>query len=118
MKFNFAVVIPMANEKEDFHPFVSSLIQVLNMLECGKIYFIVDNVSKDNTLELCEKLSLTDKRFVTVWAPECKNVVDAYIKGYKTALLNRHNFIIEMDAGLSHDPKALPMFFKSIKRGK
>ena len=86
MKFNFAVVIPMANEEADFHPFVASLIEVLNMLECGKVYFIVDKVSKDNTLELCNSLSKTDDRFVTVWSPENKNVVDAYIKGYKKRL--------------------------------
>lgn len=33
MKFDFAVVIPMANEQEDFHPFVASLADVLNLLE-------------------------------------------------------------------------------------
>lgn len=117
MKFDFAVVVPMANEQEDFHPFVSSLIEILNMLECGKVYFIVDNVSKDNTLELCKGLSATDNRFVTVWAPENKNVVDAYLKGYKEALKNKHEIIIEMDAGLSHDPKALPMFLRVLKEG-
>ncbi len=56
MNFNFAVVIPMANEQEDFHPFVASLTEVLNMLECGKVYFVIDKVSKDNTLELCNNL--------------------------------------------------------------
>lgn len=117
MKFNFAVVIPMANEQEDFHPFISSLTGVLNMLECGKVYFVVDKVSKDNTLELCKNLSTADNRFITVWAPENKNVVDAYIKGYKEALKNKHEIIIEMDAGLSHDPKALPMFLKILNEG-
>lgn len=61
---NFAVVVPMANEQENFHPFVSSLIEVLNMLKSGKVYFVVDNVSKDNTLELCKSLSTTDSRFI------------------------------------------------------
>ncbi len=117
MKFNFAVVIPMANEQEDFHPFISSLTEVLNLLECGKVYFVVDTVSKDNTLELCKNLATTDSRFVTIWAPENKNVVDAYINGYKEALKNKHEFIIEMDAGLSHDPKALPMFLRVLNEG-
>ena len=95
MYFNFAVIISMANEQEDFHPFVSSLTEVLNMLECGKVYFVVDNVSKDNTLELCKSLSLKDKRFVTVWAPKNKNVVDAYINGHRKALKHKHDIIIE-----------------------
>ncbi len=117
MKFNFAVVIPMANEQKDFHPFVTSLTEVLNMLECGKVYFVVDKVSKDSTLELCNEISTIDNRFITVWAPENKNVVDAYIKGYKAALKNGHEIIIEMDAGLSHDPKALPMFLRVLNEG-
>jgi dolichol-phosphate mannosyltransferase len=117
MKYDFAVIVPMANEEDDFNQFVASLISVLNMLECGKIYFIVDNVSKDQTLSLCNELSLIDNRFVTVFAPENKNVVDAYIRGYKEALKNKHEIIIEMDAGLSHDPKALPMFLRVLNEG-
>jgi dolichol-phosphate mannosyltransferase len=117
MKFNFAVVIPMANEEDDFLPFVTSLTDVLNMLECGAVYFVIDTVSKDKTLELCQKLSAIDTRFVTIWAPENKNVVDAYIRGYKEALKKNHEFIIEMDAGLSHDPKALPMFLRVLNEG-
>jgi dolichol-phosphate mannosyltransferase len=117
MKYNFAVVIPMANEQEDFYPFVSSLSEVLNFLECGKVYFVIDKISKDRTLELCKGLSNADDRFVTVWAPENRNVVDAYINGYKEALRNKHEFIIEMDAGLSHDPNALPMFLRVLNEG-
>jgi dolichol-phosphate mannosyltransferase len=117
MECNFAVVIPMANESEDFIPFVTSLTDVLDELGCGRVYFVVDSVSEDNTLELCEKLSVNDNRFNVVWSPENKNVVDAYLRGYKEALKNKHEFIIEMDAGLSHNPKALPMFLKVLKDG-
>ncbi|MDU8885489.1 glycosyltransferase [Yeosuana sp. MJ-SS3] len=117
MKFDFAVIIPMANESNDFEPFVSSLKAVLNKLKCGCIYFIIDTISKDNTLELCQDLSSKDQRFTTIWAPENNNVVDAYMRGYKEALSNNHQFIIEMDAGLSHDPRALPMFLRVLNEG-
>lgn len=117
MKINFAVVIPMANEEWDFYPFITSLVDVLNMLECGKVYFIVDKASKDNTRGLCNNLSLADERFETIWAPENKNVVDAYIRGYREAFKNKHEFVIEMDAGLSHDPRALPMFLRVLNEG-
>ena len=117
MKYNFAVIIPMANESIDFEPFVNSLTEVLNIMECGSIYLIIDKVSKDNTLELCNDLTLRDKRFITIWAPENKNVVDAYMRGYREALANNHKFIIEMDAGLSHDPRALPMFLRVLNEG-
>lgn len=114
---DFAVVVPMANESKDFAAFVASLTRVLDTLKCGKVYFVVDTVSTDNTLALCNTLSATDSRFTTVWAPENKNVVDAYMSGYKAALKNKHEFIIEMDAGLSHDPTTLPLFLKTLQEG-
>jgi dolichol-phosphate mannosyltransferase len=117
MIFNFGVIIPMANEQENFNEFINSLTQVLNQLNCGKVYFIIDNVSTDDTLKMSKVLSSQDDRFVTVWAPENKNVVDAYLRGYEEALNNGHDIIIEMDAGLSHDPKALPMFLRVLNEG-
>lgn len=117
MKSNFGVVIPMANESADFDKFVSALQNTLDWIGSGSIYFIVDKVSKDNTLELCQNLSEKDDRFHVIWAPENKNVVDAYLRGYREALKNGHDIIIEMDAGLSHDPRALPMFLRVLNEG-
>jgi len=33
----------------------------------------------------------------TIWAPENKSIVDAYIRGYREALKNKHDYMIEMD---------------------
>jgi dolichol-phosphate mannosyltransferase len=117
MAANFAIVIPMANEANNFYPFISSLCAVLDVLEAGKVYLVVDTVSKDNTLDLCKNLSDKDNRFITVWSPDNKNVVDAYLAGYKEAIHNKHEFIIEMDAGGSHDPKVLPAILQVLTEG-
>lgn len=114
---NWAIVVPMANEEMDFHPFISSLSDVLTRINSGTVYLIVDKVSTDNTLNLCRNLSEKDNRFITIWAPENKNVVDAYMRGYHEAYKNKHDIIIEMDAGLSHDPRALPMFLRVLNEG-
>jgi dolichol-phosphate mannosyltransferase len=107
----------MANEETDFHPFINALKQKLDELPNGKVYLIVDKVSKDNTLALCQKLSVDDNRFNCVWAPENKSVVDAYIRGYREALKSDAEYIIEMDAGLSHDPESLNDFLKYLSEG-
>jgi len=117
MGVTYAVVIPMANEEKEFYPFVNELLSVLDRQPSGAVYAIVDMVSKDKTLELCQELSLRDPRFKTIWAPENKNVVDAYLRGYREALKYSHDFIIEMDAGCSHDPRALPMFLRVLNEG-
>lgn len=114
---NFALVIPMANEEKEFELFANEIAIVLNRLNSGTVYFVVDNESKDRTLESCRILSDRDKRFITVWAPENRNVVDAYLRGYREALNNGHDLIIEMDAGLSHDPRAIPLFLRTLNEG-
>ncbi|WP_198419529.1 glycosyltransferase [Geomonas oryzae] len=114
---NWAVIVPMANEEPDFEIFTVELVKILDQLASGAVYFIVDQVSKDRTLQLCRELSQKDGRFITVWAPETRNVVDAYLRGYQEAFRAGHEFIIEMDAGLSHDPRAIPIFLDAFGRG-
>lgn len=114
---NWAIVVPMANEEEDFKPFIKMVDLVINTLKPGNVYFIIDKATKDRTLELCQELSARDPRYVTIWAPENRNVVDAYVKGLKVAYEAGHEIIIEMDAGLSHDPRAIPMFLRVLNEG-
>jgi len=113
----FAVIVPMANEEKDFHRFTDALKKVLNELKSGNVYLIIDNASKDQTLHFAEKLAKDDSRFVAIWAPENRHVADAYIRGYKDALNKGHQIIIEMDAGMSHDPSFLPAFLKAFDEG-
>lgn len=114
---NWALVVPMANEEKEFAPFLAAVTDVLNKLECGMVYFIVDLASKDSTLELCQSAAAHDPRVVTIWAPESKHLVDAYLRGLRVAYQNGHRLIIEMDAGLSHDPYAIPMFLRVLNEG-
>jgi dolichol-phosphate mannosyltransferase len=117
MPTNFAVVTPLANESRDFEPFVHAVSAVFNRLGSGVCYLVIDQASKDNTLELSQELSRRDPRFVTIWAPENRNVVQAYMVGYRAAFNAGHEFVIEMDAGLSHDPAAIPLFLNTLKGG-
>lgn len=44
MLFSYAVIIPMANEENDFESFVSILKDELDRTGSGSVYFIVDKV--------------------------------------------------------------------------
>lgn len=114
---DLAIVVPMANEAGDFEPFISELAAVLDSLGCGTVYFVIDNVSKDSTLALCQALSARDPRFVTIFAPENRHVVDAYIRGLAEACRAGYRYIIEMDAGMSHDPNDIPNFLEALTQG-
>lgn len=113
----FAVVVPMANEEIEFTPFITELTAVLDNLGGGSVYLVVDNVSQDRTLELCRALSEKDPRYRTIFAPGNRHVIDAYVRGLAEAYRAGHEYIIEMDAGMSHDPKAIPAFLEKLREG-
>lgn len=50
MKNDFAVIIPMANEADDFEPFITVLTETLDSLACGTIYFITGRQTLQNHL--------------------------------------------------------------------
>lgn len=114
---DFAVVVPMANEENEFEPFIRELTGTLDSLGCGTVYLVVDNVSHDGTRTLCQALADRDSRFKAVFAPENRNVIDAYMRGFSEAHKAGHTYIIEMDAGMSHDPKSIPAFLDALESG-
>jgi len=114
---SWAVVIPLANEEAELPEFAGVLRGVLDQIGGGTAYLVVDRVSKDRTLECCRELGRLDPRLITLWIPENRNVVDAYVNGFRAALKGGHEIIIEMDGGLSHDPRAIPVFLRALHGG-
>jgi dolichol-phosphate mannosyltransferase len=114
---NWAVETPRANAETDLPEFSRALRAVMDEMGGGCAYFIVDRVSRDRTLECCQELGVLDPRLITKWIPENRNIVDAYINGFREALKDGHEIIIEMDGGLSHDPRAIPAFLRALNEG-
>lgn len=113
----FSICIPMANEADSFDTFIDSLTRVIDDYPDASVYLVVDNASTDNTPELCKALQERDSRYHYVWAPENKNVVDAYLRGFREAMVGKPDFIVEMDGGGSHDPRALHAFVRAMTEG-
>lgn len=113
----FAICIPMANEEQDFDSFITPLKKVLANFPNVAVYMVVDNASKDRTPQLCEQLQAEDPRFRYIWAPENRNVVDAYLRGFKEAMKEKPEFILEMDGGGSHNPRVIPAFVRAMTEG-
>lgn len=114
---HFAICIPMANEERDFDAFITPLCNVLARYPKAEVYLVVDNASKDATPTLCAALAEKNPQFHYVWAPENRNVVDAYLRGFREAMKNKPEFILEMDGGGSHDPRVIPAFVRAMTEG-
>lgn len=114
---NWAVVVPLANEEKELPEFAAALSAVMDAVGGGTAYLVVDRVSKDRTIDLCRDLERKDPRFIAKWIPENRNVVDAYINGFRAALQDGHELILEMDGGMSHDPRAIPAFLRALNEG-
>ncbi len=107
----------MANEADSAVRFVQAVLE--RCAGFGRVdYFVVlDGVSKDNTLDLLRSFATHDPRLKPVWAPENRCVVDAYTRGYQEAIATGADWVLEIDAGFSHRPDDLPLFFETMARG-
>jgi dolichol-phosphate mannosyltransferase len=113
------VVCPMANERETAVRMVEEVLNVCAPFgfESVTFYAVLDRVSKDGTLDLLRDLEKRREDFCVVWAPENRNVVDAYRRGYQEALDAGCEWILEIDAGGSHQPSDIPRFFEKMLEG-
>jgi dolichol-phosphate mannosyltransferase len=118
MALGLGIVITMANEKESFEPFIKKLTDAIAIYQNVKVFILTDNASKDNTPELCKALAQKDSRFYHEHNTRVRNIVQAKMRVYELA--HSHDdleFILEIDAGLSHNPEAIPLFVDAYQKG-
>lgn len=114
---SLAVVTPMANEMETAERFVEQVIRATSAIDDVRLFVVFDNVCTDGTYSFLSERARTEARLEVVWAPESRSVVDAYMKAYETGLDAGFSWILEVDAGLSHDPAAIPGFVRLAESG-
>jgi len=105
------IIIPTYNELENLPkllPEVLSKDENINVL-------IVDDNSPDGTAAFVESQMKNNNRIHLIKRHSKQGLGTAYIAGFKYALQNNFQFIFEMDADFSHDPKEIPRFLDEIK---
>jgi dolichol-phosphate mannosyltransferase len=109
----------MANEAATVTSFVQDCLNELFLYEFKKIkmYIVIDKVSTDGTLDLLKKQAEIHPEIIVVYAPQNRCVVDAYVNGYRAAIADGADWILEIDAGYSHQPSDLPKLINSMKDG-
>ena len=108
------VIIPTYNEKEN----VENIVRAVLALEHGFHILIIDDGSPDGTAEIVERLQKEEfpDELPLVERPGKLGLGTAYIAGFKWAIEHGYDFIFEMDADFSHDPKDLPRLYDACSK--
>jgi dolichol-phosphate mannosyltransferase len=112
------VVIPTYNEAENVERIVSAVHDVLRTSE--RVPFrilIVDDASPDGTGEIADALAERNREVEVLHRAGKEGLGPAYIAGFDRALRGGADFVIEMDADLSHDPADLPRLLAAAREG-
>jgi len=114
---HLGIVCPMANEGDDAVRFCRAVLQECQGFRVVTFFAVFDKVTQDRSLELMRALEQHEPQLRVLWAPENRCVVDAYLRGYNEALAAGCNWILEIDAGFSHQPSDIPQFFAAMETG-
>lgn len=105
---NAIIVIPTYNEKENIQPLVEEIFKVTPDIKI----LIIDDNSPDSTGRIADELSKRYLQVKVLHREKKEGLGKAYIAGFKEALKMNPDYILQMDADFSHNPKYIPQFLK------
>jgi dolichol-phosphate mannosyltransferase len=104
-KDEIAVIVPAYNEKAN----IPILIREIHKYVNNALIYIVDDNSPDGTKHVVKKLSVKNPKIHLVVRNSKSGRGGAVLEGFRHALKNNSiQYIVEMDADLSHAPDEIP----------
>ena len=105
------VVVPTYNESSNIEQLLPLILEQDSRIDV----LVVDDNSPDGTGKLVDAMAATNPRINALHRDAKLGLGTAYITGFRWALERDYEFIFEMDADFSHDPKHLPEFLVAIE---
>jgi len=105
------IIIPTYNELVNIQHLVPELLDTYPTVHI----LVVDDNSPDGTADYVDSLSRQSDRVKVLRREKKMGLGTAYIAGFKYAISNKYDYIFEMDADFSHDPKEIANFLCAIK---
>ena len=107
------VIIPTYNEKENIEAIIKTTFNQKKEFDI----LIVDDNSPDGTWKIVKNLILEFPNRLFLEKRDDKNGLGtAYIHGFKWAIAKKYEYVIEMDADFSHNPKDLIHLYNACKK--
>lgn len=104
------MIIPTYNEKEN----IANIIEAVFTVNADYHLLIVDDGSPDGTARIVETLQAkyADRLYLIERSGKL-GLGTAYIAGFKWGLQRNYDYLFEMDADFSHNPKDLPRLLQA-----
>ncbi|MBE5841169.1 MAG: glycosyltransferase [Butyrivibrio sp.] len=108
------IVMPVANEGDTMASLLDRILALPydNLL----VYPVVDDYSTDNTADIIRSYESTG-RVKCIYYKESRGVISCYLEGFRRAMADGAERIIEMDGGGSHKPEEIPQFIEKLDDG-
>ncbi|MFA6456703.1 MAG: polyprenol monophosphomannose synthase [Bacteroidota bacterium] len=104
------VIIPTYNEAQNAEKIITEVLQQSDMVDV----LIVDDNSPDGTAAIVQKMMETNPRIHLLQRERKLGLGTAYVAGFKYAIQNKFDFVFEMDADFSHNPKEIPIMLSKM----
>ena len=106
------IIIPTYNEKDN----IGLLVPAIDKTVPGVHILVVDDGSPDGTSTFVKDMGKQRSNLFVLDRSKKEGLGKAYVAGFHWALSRGYEYIFEMDADFSHDPKYLPDFLKAIEQ--
>ena len=106
------IITPTYNELENISRLIPDLLGRYENLDI----LVVDDNSPDGTRNYIEELSNQNKRVKLIRREKKLGLGTAYIAGFKYSIQHNYDYIFEMDADFSHDPKEIKNLLDAINK--
>lgn len=108
------VIIPTYNEAENILNLIPEVLKYTDSDYQWNV-LVVDDNSPDGTASMVK--SLKSENVFLIEREKKSGLGTAYVTGFKFAIEKSFDYVFEMDADFSHDPKYLPSFIGLIEMG-
>jgi dolichol-phosphate mannosyltransferase len=108
------ICLPTYNERENLERMARALSEVLP--DDGGVLVIDDN-SPDGTGQIADRLAAELPWLEVLHRPEKQGLGRAYAAGFRRALADGAELVLEMDCDFSHDPADVPRLIAAVEAG-
>jgi len=114
-KPTICVVLPTYNEADNLSSIVTAVLNELSKVSSDYVILVVDDGSPDGTGVIAESLASEGKHLAVLHRQEKHGIGPAYLAGFRWALEQGRDLVIEMDADFSHDPQDIPRLVEAAR---